>query len=642
MFKFLKKYKFSKSQVKIFEEYTLVNQDIMQLVNDIEHLKEVDDFDSIKILEAAKKKLEKMVVELEKNFYDVKKGLWIGVAQDLESDDYKQFLLYLPWKNLHNHVEVFGTSGFGKSRLMAIILRQLIAFGWSLMCMDPKGGQKQEIAQWIYDFAAAANRHHTVSRIMPTYPEISDKGNIIFGLSDEEIGSMCSSMTVSGTGTASSDEQYYSNTVYRIVIGILQGMSFLEKVSYSQKEIDRKIKKEVEKYHSFKNHGGLDIRYEDETILIPDPVEIGNLFDKKNIQEIDRDHNANYLISPFDRTLVTFRELSFYSNFNRLTELTELVRVYPIPKQKTQQLEQQLYDMKETALRTLSDIVSLDKAFFEKTGSSLSILLSMLSYGPIGEILCGTRINPLVQKIREEEGAIVIFQPAPMRFSKVSEILVKCYMNMYLSLFGTIGASGRGLHKRVALVIDEAKPMIFPGVEEIYNKSRELGMSIFALYQSQSDIIFKLGQVLADIVRDNTGTTIYMKQTSESSRVAAASRTGTKKVSINVNMKENEGMDGRSTVITEDRELVTSSDMDKLGIGEAIIIHGGKKYFCIFPYQEDPMPINVTMPELKSEILYNKLTAFEQELKNVMTRIDSYNIEKKEENERNTETKKYL
>lgn len=606
-----------------FEEYKKVNFEIMQIVNDIHDLKIIkgkkgDKIDiEIDALEYNKKILETSLIEIEQHFYDEKKGLWIGIAEDLESEEYESFLLYLPWKNIYNHFEVFGTSGYGKSRLMACLLRQIIKFGWSVMAVDPKGGDRQEVAQWIYDFAAEAGRNEHVVRIMPTFPGLSAKGNVIFGMDDDELCSLTSSLAVSSSGVVNSNEQFYSGQVYRTTNAILSSTRFLEKAAYTKSEIDQMLRNEVIKYRKMVDYKGEEIIYEDNENILPDMSSI--ITSEKAIF----DENAKHLISPFTRTLITFRELSYYSTYDKLLELHSLVKDYPIKEENKSELEL----LKTNALRILEEVISKDKTFYEKVGDSLSILLSQLAFGPVGSIMCDIRINPLVQKIRDKEGVIIIFQPAPMRFEKISEMMIKCYMRMYLSLFGTIGASGRGINRRVAMIVDEAKPMVFPGIEEIYNKARQLGMTIGAFYQSRSDTKYKLGEVLADIVQDNTATNIFMKQVSETSRKECAESFGTKKVAVNVAMKENDAAGGRSTVVFDDRELVASTDMDELGIGEAYVKHYGKKYHVVFPYQKDPMKINVVMPKLESETLYERIALIESAFRSQENTIETYNVE---------------
>jgi hypothetical protein len=129
-------------------------------------------------------------------------------------------------------------------------------------------------------------------------------------------------------------------------------------------------------------------------------------------------------------------------------------------------------------------------------------------------------------------------------------------------------------------------------------------MTIMALFQSTSDVKFKLGEDLADITQDNTATSITMKQVSFKSREQVAKSFGTVKIAENVQMSESNGV-GRSTLVWNEVQVVSPDDIDALQIGEGFVQHYGEKYFVKFPYQRDPMPINVTMPLLESERVFD-------------------------------------
>jgi len=616
------------SKKKTFDRYMLLNEDIMSIVTDIESLRMNADNNkkikkSLKNLEKTKINLEKELVLIEETFYDIEKGLWVGVAYDLEDVDAEPILLYIPFHKVHNHMEVFGTSGYGKSRLMAIIMRQFIHYDWSLFAIDPKGGEFQEVAAWIYEFAAEVGMQKNVMRIMPTEPSLSDKANPIFGMNDVEIASLGASLTVSGSGTMTTQEQFFSGQVYKTLYAILTSMTYLENaISPDRSIVNNRVIREVQKYINFTQNKGVENFYEEENIEYPDVATI-SLEDNKKIE-------IKHAISPFNRELVTFRELAYYSTFENLEELIKILDGTPIPIiDDNKKREHEISLMKQLARKNLEDIIQKGRDFYDKTGTSLNLLLSQLAYGPVGEVLCDIRINPLVKKARDKEGMIVLLQPAPMKFEKVSEILIKIYTRMWLSLFGTIGASGRGLTKRVAMVIDEAKPMMFPGIEEIYNKARQLGMTIVALYQSKSDLKFKLGETLADIVQDNTATSITMKQVSMSSRAEMAASFGTIKVAENIQMTEMDG-GGRSTIIYNEKELVSPDDINTLEIGEGFLQHGGKKYFVKFPYQKDPIPVNIVMPKLQEEESYEFIEQAESYLISTAKEVEDKNREEEQ------------
>jgi len=181
------------------------------------------------------------------------------------------------------------------------MLRQLIAAQWSIFAVDPKNGESQEIAKWLYEFALKYNRNDTVMRFMSSYPELSDKSNPIFGMIDEEIASLCYWLSSTGTGVETADEKYFSGQVYRIALAILSSTRFLEKAAYVNNEdaLKDEIYKEVEKFIKF-NEYQEEIMYEDEELILPDVV--SNAFkEMKNKEQIKIE------VNPFNRTLITFK-----------------------------------------------------------------------------------------------------------------------------------------------------------------------------------------------------------------------------------------------------------------------------------------------------------------------------------------------
>ena len=595
----------NKEQEPSLNEYIQYIRDIKDIDKDIKTLKEKGyniNKDKIIKLQAHKKEIENLLTRLEESFYNVDKGIWFGVATDLEDEEMDPFLLYLDWDKLYNHFVVYGTSGYGKSRLFAIILRQIIKFEWNVFAVDPKGGEQQEIAKWLYEFAIKEGKNNKVMRIMAAYPDISDKLNPIFGMSDEEIANMSYSLVSTGVGVEDASEKYFSGQVFRISLAILSAITFLEKVAYygNEEELIKEIEKEAIKYLQFKEMANLETTYEDDNIIFPDVVKI-------SLHDLIMDKNKNYGISPYNRILISFKELAYFGQFEHLEELRDLVKEYPLPTINDRGTLRKIKELQYNAINMLEPLIGMGKEHYSKVGDTYSVMMGQLAFGSIGKIFTSTRINPLRFKLKNDS-VITLFEPAPLKFEKVSEMMIKVFIKMFISIFGEVGASGRKMSNRVALLVDEAKPMVFPGIEELYNKARSLGMTIGAFYQSKSDSKLKLGETLADIIDDNTATQIFMKQVSFSSQEEVSKTFGSKKIAVNMNMGEIDSIDGRNVVSYEDRAIVEPTHIDKLQIGEAYIRHYGKKYFVKFPYQADPDDtIVIDMPELESENIFSEL-----------------------------------
>ena len=202
---------------------------------------------------------------------------------------------------------------------------------------------------------------------------------------------------------------------------------------------------------------------------------------------------------------------------------------------------------------------------------------------------------------------------------------------MFESVFGLIGASGRGMTRKVGLIIDEAKTVMYPGIEELYNKAGGLGMTIGAYTQSRGDIKYKLGADLAEVVEDCVNTLFYLRTNSKEARDYMAGNFGTIRKHTYNYTSQNTVTDGKFMIETKDEELVTSNHIKGLGIGNGYVIHAGEKYRVEFPYQAEPMG-SIEMPILKEEEMVTGLTNLEVIIENEMKKMNEINEELKKAN----------
>jgi len=98
-------------QVKL-EEYLALRKELAQVEKYIENK---DNVKKKKKLVNFKKSLLKRINEVEEQFYNINRGLRIGVAVDLDTKYGEHILLYIPWSILHKHFVVYGTTGYGKA-----------------------------------------------------------------------------------------------------------------------------------------------------------------------------------------------------------------------------------------------------------------------------------------------------------------------------------------------------------------------------------------------------------------------------------------------------------------------------------------------------------------------------------------------
>lgn len=605
-----------------FEKYLAVRNEYLILKNSLKHRKRKK-LISLSEIENEEKKLEKLLKKKwywEKRLVDVSKGLFLGVGVDLVL--VKELIpIYLDWKKLVNHYFVYGTSQVGKSRLLAIHVRQMILNNWNVLVVDPKGGKGQEILSWIIEFAGEAGRTEDLFLINPVYADYTDCFNPLYGLGNEEIASMVQLLCKGGGG---SDMDFFADLGYKVILADLYCLEFLETVSDPDGSIvQSRINNELINYYKLMELKGEQTAKYDKLnkIIMPDVTQ------RMNTKRPHRIHNNNEYSMVVDRTLITFKELAHYSNFDNLQYLIQTMLDFAITDIEDKKVLAKLKYLKSEAINLMRDLKSIKEDFFIKVSTSLTTLLSQLSSGKIGQLLCTVRINPLVNRLyRKDKGLICVIQPAPLKFQKVSEMVLKIILKMFESVFGLIGASGRGMTRKVGLIIDEAKTVMYPGIEELYNKAGGLGMTIGGYTQSRGDIKYKLGADLAEVVEDCVNTLFYMRTNSGEARKYMASNFGTiRKHSYNYT-SQNTVTDGKFMIETKDEDIVTPNHIKALGIGNGYVIHAGEKYRVEFPYQAEPFG-SIEMPILKEEEMLSGLTNLEIIIENEMKKMNDINEE---------------
>ncbi len=554
------------------------------------------------------KNLIKETIELERENFNLKKGVYLGIAVNLETINLSvpRELLYIPWSNWENHAEILGTTRYGKTYILSLIALQMILKGWDIVLMDPKGGKKQELLSWMIEFALESGREEDVLFSNPAYIKQSSPLNPLYGMSNAEIASVVSLLSEGGE----SDDPFFKRITYMVALGITTSLDFLQNVFDPNGNIAKELEDiEARKYFDKMELNGFKLhKYDNETkVAFPDATE--RMFGQsdgeyKNILDAKYEHN---------RSLITFVELAHYSNYENLQALYEYVIKTPIPSRDLYPPEQhnKIVGLKNEAKRLLSQIVVLGD-FYSKIGMSLVSILASLATGPIGELFCNVRINPMLNRLtRKDKGLIAIIQPAPLKYQFVAEMVSKVYVKMFESFFGTVSVSGRGSERRIALIIDESKIAHFRGFEELYNKAGGMGMTIVTLMQSEQDRVLKVGEITAKIISDNINIKIALKINNLESKESIVGDFGTRQVHKKVIMGTESG--ARTTVMTETQQLIDTNAIDKLQKGQAFVSFYGKKYLVKFPFIPPPEG-EIIMPKLEEEFFFSNVAAKEMEL----------------------------
>jgi len=533
---------------------------------------------------------KKSTEEKTENVFDIniERGLYVGAGTELKKEKgYTPEVepLYIEWGDLAGHFAVFGTTRVGKTRLMVSLIRQCIMRGMDILVIEPKGSKGQETIAWILEFCAEAGRLRDYKYISPMFKNLSIPFNPLWSLSNEEIASLVSTLIPA-------KDDFYITMGYTITFAILKGLEFLEKA-----EGPEYVGKLIETEYKRVSSGNANIINEIDHISDPDlATRVIMPQANQSLEDLD----------PPYRSLITFSDIATYSTQEGLKAILSHVEKITTEQFNTN-IASEIEDLKRSkieSIRALREQAEKDSGYFSKVGSSFNITIQQLSTGDLGEILCSTKVNPIMDGYKNENhGQIVVVQPYPLKYKKASDAFVRVFFGMFTAAFGDLGAAGRLFPREIALFIDEGGSVLYSGVESLFNKAGGLGLRIMIFTQSFADYDAELGPELTKIVNDNTNTKIYMKMNDSSSRQEISDTFGT--------ILDSEGkymgskLDMRISTGDAEKVLLTPAHIAKLQKQEFLLQCKEGFYLCCAPTQFDP-GIWVEMPTTEAEDLYQR------------------------------------
>jgi DNA transfer in the process of conjugation and F pilus assembly protein len=548
---------------------------------------------------------EKHLYDLDDFNIDIKRGLYIGPGVKLlgsEEETKEVKPMFINWGDLAGHLAVYGTTRVGKTRLMVSLIRQCILRGMDIFVIEPKGavgakvtededelGAGQETLSWILQFAEEAGRLDDVKYISPMFPSLSLHFNPLFGMSNEEIASLVATIVPA-------KEEFFTAMGYQITMAIMLGLDYIEK-SRGQEYIDNLIADEYSRIFGSDSYTNMD----DDDLTRPDLV--------------DRATGTNERIMgmshPPSRTLVTFIDISRLATQKGIKALRDLVKMqnsFSYNVNITKDERKKLETLREQALIALDDMVEKDAGYYSKVSTSFNLIISQLSSGRLGELLCSCKINPILDGLANtKRGQIVVVQPFPLIFKSASDAFVRIFFAILTSYYGNIGASGRKSPRETAMFVDEGGAVLYKGVENLFNKAGGLGMRIFIFTQSFADYESELGPEVAKIVNDNTNIKMYMRMNDNISRKTVAESFGDIRVDNNKYMGSK--TDIRITAVKETREILLPAHMGDMQKQEFLLQYGEGRFYCVAPYQSDP-DYAVRVPMLDRERVFKEMSGY--------------------------------
>jgi len=519
---------------------------------------------------------------------NISNGLFIGFGKSLTNENEPVIPIYVPWKDLNGHTIVFGTTRVGKTRLMMSFVDQMIEAGMDLIIVDPKGSKGQEIIGWVLEYLEKHGKLTSFKYTSPMFAEMSMLFNPLFYLTNDEIKSLVKNII-------QADEEFYKNMGADVSYAIALALEYIEK-TMNPELIKDKIR---EAYLALENHG--NIADEINNIINPDLAERVANPQKPEGGELD---------TPPLRKLMTFADIERYSSKEGCTELLDYINGLNEELIEVE-LTAELQSLRRQAIVNLEKIIKKPDDYFIKVGSSYESVISQLSNGQVGKILSIIKVNPIIDALYDTtKSSVIVVQPFPLVFSEASDTLVKMFFNMLSSLFGRIGASGRGLPRQVGLLVDEGGAVLYEGVKDLFNKAGGLGLRLMIFTQSFSDIDDAVGEDVSRIISDNSNVKIYLRMNDEQSRERVSKAFGVKK-----QLSDSSGgtkRDVRSMVQRTEENILNDSHVSELPNQTFLFQHGPRKYLIRGPFVPDPKCF-IKMPKLISEITLDEADLIREE-----------------------------
>lgn len=601
--------KATREKIKTEERYRAVFEDLMKIKNAKfkaeEKLKDdelpLEDRyfyeDKIKTYLSVTESIEKGLVRLDK-------GIYLGVGINLEGLEGKAEPLYLPKPVSNGHLGWQAASGTGKTVGMMNINTQLISMNDNIIIIDPKGGEGQEVIASTLEAAYENDRMDDVIYISPAHPEISDQINPIFGMSNEQRAAMMFVLASMG-----SKETFFPEQVELTTKGISASFEFIEKANDPTGEKTLKlIEHEVKKWKTRRKTKGLarKVVHESSELYSPDSIATA-----KSKSEYDIPQEVEY---KFNWTLMTFADLLENAQHKKIVALRDMVEGTVLSSSLSKAEAEKLEHLRSEALGTLTVLVDYGEQFFIKVASTFSVLLTQLSKGPVGNILCGCRINPMeVQLTAPDKRLIAIVQPFPLRYKNTSAMMSKIFTMSLETMAGRVAASGRQKNSRTHLVVDEAGAAIYPGIQNLFSQARGLGLTLWMYTQSFADWELVLGQDGAAVTMENMNTQVRGRMNNKDSAFQVSVEFGKEKsISSRSMTGDSKGLvENRYMIDTEEIERVTLDEVMTLETGSILLKMDGKRYFVDVPYYSGPKGV-IKMPNMSDETLINELVRIEE------------------------------
>jgi len=256
----------------------------------------------------------------------------------------------------------------------------------------------------------------------------------------------------------------------------------------------------------------------------------------------------------------------------------------------------------------LSQILLSPQDYFAKVSSTLRTVLTSMASSTVGKLVGKATENELIRRLESGQRFIAICTTGSLLSRRTAHTIGKVLLSMIQSAMGRFLARDEAFNPPLALYIDEGHNVLYPGIEELFNKGRGANLWVHFFTQSLAQMIREVGETITHSIIDNISTWLYMRVNCPvtANFIAQTMPSIIKRSKTLIPTGE-----GFMTNLTDkfapvvEAEWFTQLEQRKM----VVKLPGGRIYICITP----------EVPEAKTKITYSNIELVIQENENMVS-----------------------
>ncbi|HEM55907.1 MAG TPA: hypothetical protein ENO30_03995, partial [Thermodesulfobium narugense] len=253
-----------------------------------------------------------------------------------------------------------------------------------------------------------------------------------------------------------------------------------------------------------------------------------------------------------------FRKINEYVSRDKLAELSEQLSL--IETEEAVHLRAQI-----------AKIMATPPEYFSKVASTLRVLLTVLTTGRVGSVVGSSLENDFMYRIMHGKGVVMLVETGSMLSKYTASVISRMVLSNLTTFAGQYYAERKKFPRPVKVHVDEFYTALFDGIENLFDKGREVGISMNVYFQSVSQLYAELPKEKADIVMDTINNYVLFRVKSPETAEYFAQMIGKGKQFLT-----NVHSDGSLSMIEREDWIVLPGDFLRLPDRTFIFISSGE------------------------------------------------------------------